>query len=297
MSVSVSSSGDYAISSHRDNVLVLWDLEDRQSDVLAENANIYSARFVRGRPAFIWQDLDNVVHVESVDGKQLRSFEHFPTYGHAMTGDLGTYLSVDDKWNVYAGYGDERKQVLSDGISPSFVGTGKLLNLSLSTEKERFLTAGSGSDKGRIADYPPISEERRFSRYGGVNLWGLSAFEPKARMSGFAAKTHATLSPDGEWVVGGDENGNLLYWNSDDPDTRHIAAVDGLGVPTMKRSGEGYAVVDAWNDEKLIPVPEGLEIHRPILHVSFIHGSEYYLRFNNDSDATALFKTGNPWPQ
>ena len=44
----------------------------------------------------------------------------------------------------------------------------------------------------------------------------------------------------------------------------------------------------------LIDTPAGLNDFT--IAVAFIHNSEYYLRFGNNSHVAALFKTGSPWP-
>ena len=82
MVVSVSSDGRYAISSHQDNRLILWDIKNHSKKVFAENANIYSAYFVKGKHVFLWQDLDDVVYVQHLDGKiikKLQKFSHLRT--------------------------------------------------------------------------------------------------------------------------------------------------------------------------------------------------------------------------
>ncbi|PAV27104.1 hypothetical protein CF392_02750 [Tamilnaduibacter salinus] len=294
MAVSVSSDGDYAVSSHRDNSLVLWDLEARNKDVLAKNANIYSARFIRDRSVFLWQDLNNVVHVEGVEGEELRSFQHFPTYGHLMTEDLQTYLSVDEEWNVYAGHGSSLEPILKDGVSPSFTGSHKLLNISVAKAQNVFLTAGYGSDTGTIEEYPPISPERRFSRYGGVTLWSLQEKKPIARLKGNSSKTHAILSPNGKWVVSGDEATIGLFWNTGKPNVRNRLSDFENGIYL---DDAGYKTGDPrnWDNSQLIDAPAGAT---PItIANAFIDNSDYFLRFGNESHIAALYKAGNPWPQ
>ncbi|MFD2436644.1 hypothetical protein [Modicisalibacter luteus] len=56
MVIGVSSDGHYAISTHRSKHLVLWDLEKHQKEIISRDANIYSAYFIHGRDAFLWQD-------------------------------------------------------------------------------------------------------------------------------------------------------------------------------------------------------------------------------------------------
>jgi len=63
---------------------------------LSGKANLYSAYFVPGQNAFLWQDTDNTVTAQTVDGDVLKQFQHFPTYGHVISKDLETYLSADE---------------------------------------------------------------------------------------------------------------------------------------------------------------------------------------------------------
>jgi WD40 repeat protein len=67
--LSVSSNGRYVISTHEDGALVLWNVEDKNREVLSDKANIYSAYFIEGGDAFLWQDQDDVVYVQRVNGE------------------------------------------------------------------------------------------------------------------------------------------------------------------------------------------------------------------------------------
>ncbi|MBI41898.1 MAG: hypothetical protein CMI11_00005, partial [Oceanospirillales bacterium] len=207
MSAAVSTSGRYIITAHQDHSLILWDLKKKTWDTLSTRANIYSAAVVPDRDAILWQDLDNRVVVQTVAGDELLRFDHFPTYGHVISSDLNTYLSADQQWNVFKGFGDRQKPILKDGVSPSFAGSGKLLNLAMAKDRPYFITAGFGDDHDPIEDYAPVADGRRFSRYGGVTLWNTETGEPVAKLRGNSSKTHAAISPDGQWVVSGDENG------------------------------------------------------------------------------------------
>jgi len=236
MAVGVSSDGRYAITTHRANELILWDIEAQEREKLADHANIYSAHFVSDLDAFLWQDLDDRVYVETVDGETLKSFEHFATYGHVIDQDLEYYLSANDTWSLFHGYGEDLRPVLRDSKSPSFKGSGKLLNLTLSGG-DYFVTAGRGlsaSDERPLEDdHPPVrpTDNLRFSsNYGGVVLWSREELKPVAKFSGNAAKTHATISPGGEWVVSGDENNLGFFWNTEKPDERHRMASYTTGI-------------------------------------------------------------------
>jgi len=292
MSMDVSESGRYIVSAHRDNELILWDLQEKKWDTLSGKANLYSAYFVPGQNAFLWQDTDNTVTAQTVDGKVLKQFQHFPTYGHVISSDLETYLSADENWNVFSGYGDTKRPVLKDGVVPSFIGAGKLLNLSLSRNNAFFLTAGFDDDRSAIADHSPLNKSQRFSKYGGVTLWDAETKQPVAKLRGNSSKTHATISPDGHWVVSGDENGIGLYWNTNEPTKRHRQASYGSGIFIPSHTDNPADA--SFDNSELIKAPQGLNTFT--IATAFIHNSEYYLRFGNNSHFAALFKTGSPWP-
>ncbi|TBW51308.1 WD40 repeat domain-containing protein [Marinobacter halodurans] len=298
MAADVSRDGQYALTSHRDNALVLWNLQTHEYRQLHDNANIYSAAFVQDSHQVLWQDLDNVVHVETIDGKELESFHHFPTYGHAMTRNRALYLSANQDWYLFAGRGGKRTPVLRDSDSPSFLGSHKLLNLTLS-DSNNFLTAGAGpGGRGPIdAEHPPVRPEKEhplFSEYKGVVLWSKRSLKPVAKFNGFDAKTHATLSPDGQWVVGADEAGKAYYWNTQKPEERHRFSSYALGIYL---DDTPYELGDPrnWDDSGLIEPMAG--VRDITLANAFIDHSDYFLRFGNNSHIAALFKTGNPWPQ
>lgn len=300
MSLGVSDDGHFAISSHRDNRLVLWDLKTREKEVLSDNANIYSAYFVPGHRAFLWQDLEDTVHVQTVDGEILKRFKHFPTYGHAMDHSLEHYLSANETWNLFHGHGETLVPLLRDSDSPSLMGSHKLLNLGLSNAGF-FVTAGKGQ---RAVDTRPISqhyptvrpkEDLRFSsNYAGVVLWSYRTLKPVAKFQGNSSKTHATISPDGQWVISGDENGNGFSWNTDAPERRHRLASYHFGIYDDELP-DGYEDSQYFNDDELIEAPSGAT--DTTIAQAFIHNSDYFLRFGNRSHYAALFRAGDPWPR
>ncbi|KPP99739.1 MAG: hypothetical protein HLUCCO03_15545 [Marinobacter sp. HL-58] len=293
MSAGVSDSGRYVITTHRNNELILWDIESKDWKTVHTKANLYSASFVPGKHAFVWQDLTDQVTVQTIDGERLLRFPHFATYGHTISEDLNTYLSTDENWNVFKGSGANLKPILQDGISPSFEGSGKLLNLSMAREGNFFVTSGFGDDIAPIEDYPPVDQERRFSRYSGVTFWNAETGKPIAKFQGNTAKTHAVISPDGKWIISGDENGNGFYWDTSAPEERYRLANYYSGIYI---DDTPFDMGDArnWDKEGLIDAPQGLNDFT--IAQAFIHNSEYYLRFGNNSHIAALFKAGSPWP-
>ena len=306
MVVGVSSDGRYAVSTHKSKHLVLWDLEAQQREILSTHANIYSAYFIHDRDAFLWQDLDDQVRVQTVNGEILRQFDHFPTYGHVMDTSLKHYIASDEHWSLFAGYGHDTVPVKQDGISPSFLGTGKLLHLSLSEEAGLFVSAGSSTHDGYdIQQHPPVAPEQRWSNYALPVLWDLETLEPLAQLPGNSSKVDAVISPDGQWVVSGDENTIGLFWNTDRPHERHRMA-DYIHGIFLDDAPSGADPSQYWDKSQLIPEPLADEPNRwgnrqlantTTVALAFIDDSKEFFRFGIYSHWIALFEAGNPWPQ
>ncbi|MGO3297156.1 MAG: WD40 repeat domain-containing protein, partial [Marinobacter sp.] len=195
--------------------------------------------------------------------------------------------------NVFSGYGDTKRPVLKDGVVPSFIGAGKLLNLSLDLDTTFFVTAGFDDDHSAISEHSPLNSSQRFSKYGGVTLWDAETKKPVAKLRGNSSKTHATISPDGQWIVSADENGIGLFWNTNKPEIRHRLAGYHSGI-YLDDSPFETGDPRNWDESELIDAPAGL--NNFTIAVAFIHNSEYYLRFGNNSHMAALYKTGSPWP-
>lgn len=289
MSVSVSGDGLFAISVHRDTSLVLWDLASKDNSRIADDANLYSAHFPADGHVFLWQDMENVVRRQHVDGSVLETFAHVPTYGHVSTADDSVYVSSDERYAIRVRLGQETHLLKREG--GSFPGFGKVLNLAMDREGRYLVTGGFGSPHDR--DHWPLDEQAEigYEDLVGTVLWSLETLEPIAKLSGNTAKTHATISPDGQWVVSGDENGIGLYWNTDRPEERFRMAsyFHGLFLGTHEPG-------DPRNRDRsgLIPAPD--DATDTTIAVKFIHNSRYYLRFGYDSHYAALFEVDNPWP-
>nr|WP_298522003.1 WD40 repeat domain-containing protein [uncultured Halomonas sp.] len=306
MVLGVSTNGRYAISTHKTKHLVLWDLEQRSREVLSTNANIYSAYFVHNRDAFLWQDLDNQVRVQTINGEVLKEFKHFPTYGHVMDTSLKHYIASDDEWNLFHGHGDAMQAILSDGDVPGVVSAGKLLHISLSEERGLFTTAGyDNRERFDLEEHPPIVEGQSFGNYGGVFLWDIETLKPVAQLPGNNVKVDAALSPDGQWVATGDENTIGLYWNTNHPEKKHHMSGYGSGI-FLEDSPYDLDDPRKFDNSGLIPEPMADKPDRwgdrrlattITVALAFINDSQEFLRFGYRSHWVALFETGNPWPQ
>ncbi len=295
MVVSVSADGRYVVSSHREKELVLWDIEQHRHELISDHANIYSAYFIQGRDAFLWQDLENVVRVQTVDGKVLERFEHFPTYGHVMGPKLETYLASDVDWGLYLGHGEAMLPLKDDGDSPSFVGIGKLLNLDLDAADGVALSAGrglDGRDETPISASPPRVDGQLSSRYAGVVLWDLDTRQPRYKLPGNAAKTHATLSPDGRFAIAVDENIHHKIWSTATGEQPYQVSTLGSGIWQPSEEGLGDFVPSGVR----IEFPEDFDVghHRVMLAVHFL-SDDYYAAFHTYEPYASLYQLGDPF--
>ncbi|HET8790077.1 MAG TPA: WD40 repeat domain-containing protein [Modicisalibacter sp.] len=307
MVIGVSSDGRYAISTHKSKHLVLWNLQRHSRKILSTNANIYSAYFIHDRAAFLWQDLNDTVRVQTVDGEVLKQFEHFPTYGHVMDTSLTHYIASDENWNLFYAHGEEMQSIKRDGTSPSFLGSGKLMHLTLSEDAGLFVSSGSaGDEEFDPAQQPPILDDQLFSYYGGVVLWDLDTLKPIANLPGNNNKVDATISLDGQWVITGDEAGIGRFWDTGNTSENNLMASYYNGI-FLEDSDYDLDDPRKFDDSGLIPVPLAEEPNRWGSHdylvtnttvaLAFINDSEEFLRFGTYSHWVALFEAGNPWPQ
>lgn len=296
--LSVSSGGAYVVSSHLDRRLVLWNLAERTRGTTSTQANIYSAYFIDDRRAFLWQDLDDVVHVETVNGRELKSFSHFPTYGHVMSTDLETYVAANIEWHLYIGEGLDRRPIKRDNDGREVPNTGKLINLSMGPDAHKLLSSGyglSGYDKKPISASPPVEPNAEFSDYRGVVLWSLPSGKPINKFVGNAAKTHATLSPDGKHVVAVDENTQAFHWNLQTGQRQKLSYLR-FGIDIDQANGGGEK---PWFDKSGMHLdypddfPEDFEAAARI-GGHFVSAKHYIILYHNQSYA-AIYKLGDPY--
>ena len=81
MSTGVSTDGRYVITAHSGGGLYLWDIQKKEKKHLAKNAYSYSAYFIPDSHEFMWQDDNDIVHIQDINGKEIKSFKHFKTEG------------------------------------------------------------------------------------------------------------------------------------------------------------------------------------------------------------------------
>jgi len=211
MVVSVSSDGRYAITTDLYKHAVLWNLQEHSYKIIAKDANVYSAYFIKHTNDYMYQnDASNEVVVKNVDGKIVKKFNPgFASYGQILASNEKQYAAPDKLSNVFlinTSTGKKKQLNISyciqnydakpyHGSIPTsactgFVGAGKLLNLAFSP-KYKYLT-GSG-----------------FSR---LYIWNLLQYTGKV-IEKNDAQTFATISPGGQYVVSGGQSGNIYVFD------------------------------------------------------------------------------------
>jgi hypothetical protein len=297
--VDVSSDGRFAISSHRDNRIVMWDIENRHAEVISERGNIYSAAFSRNSMHYAWQDLEGRVSVVELGGDKVMSMHMPDAYSFSFAASPTRLVLTDIGWGVHVYDG---KEISSPKTSRgrAALGFGKSLNVMLDREGEKFLTAGFGGPrhknlvlKDQPDGYPDLS---------GLTIWDGEAGEPVHNLPSNSAKTHATVSPDGNYVVSVDENGKGFVWD----------AYDGSLIDRLARPGSGVWIGDDHPDPLQAPEEEvydfeGIHIesadatpedfsNHGMVAVQFISDTQYLLFFYNQRYAV-IHELGDPFPQ
>ena len=304
ISLSVSTDGRYAISGHAARKtnsvsprgqMVLWDIEKKQKTILSDNANSFSALFIPDSHEFMWQDQNDIVHVQNVDGQEIKSFKHPHVQNHRITADKSFYLSVDFWGRIYKGYGDEIQPVYTDG--------GPTINpYSLSIVDNYFLSVTDtchGLDdpvaETNLTANPVNPSSSKKSSYDGVTLWDKNTLKPIAKLIGNCGATSGLISPDGKWVITGGENTTYYMWEIDNLNNRQP-----LSIP----NNWGIYDEEKYKNDKSIPLPEKLK-DEPVsvgtVAYAFLSETDYVGlgrsgRKNGEGFQFAgLYKAGEPW--
>ena len=305
ISISVSTDGRYAISGHAARKtnsvsprgqMVLWDIEKKQKTILSDNANSFSALFIPDSHEFMWQDQNDIVHMQNVEGQEIKSFKHPHVQNHRITADKAFYLSVDFWRRIYKGYGDEIQPVYTDG--------GPTINpYSLSIVDNYFLSV---TDTCHGLDYPvaetnltanPVNpSSSKKSSYDGVTLWDKNTLKPIAKLIGNCGSTNGLISPDGKWVITGGKNGTYYTWEINNLNNRLRLAYQDLYIKEGK--------LKEYDETKVLYIPKEVEergISFGTVAYAFLTESEFIglgrsaNKNGKGNEFAALFTVGNPW--
>jgi len=290
MFVSVSSDGEYAVTSSVGKSVILWDIQHKTKTLISTNANIYSAYFIKNSDKFIWQDLNDIVHVEDVYGNMIETFKASPTYSEVMTSNLNTYFSTDEDWNLWKRENNQLKIIKKEYGGAGFIGAEKPMNLTLSLNDQFLLTSGNAEDGwdnlpikygfSTLGENAKPGYGRNLPLMDGIVLWNVQTGKPLRKFAGNENKTIATLSPDGKYVVGCDEAINCYVW------------LTNIG----KRLFQLESVWDQKGNRAPPKTYSNVENgFSGVISVKFIDAN-HYLRFSDGVPYADLFNIQKPYP-
>ena len=291
-SLGVSNDGQYIITAHGRDELVLWDVAKKEKKLLAKNANPYSAYFIPDSHEFMWQDTNNVVHIQDVNGQEIKQFSHFETEGHIITADKSFYLSADTWGKLYKGYGDNLVPIYTDEpIAPSQPYTLSIHGNYILSTYNTITGRNDPPAETNLTANPVNPDIHKKSSYAGVTLWDKTTLKPIARLWGNSGRTTGRISPDGKWVVAGSDNRGKFMWEIKNP-TNRIGLSDIEGKYNLSLGG--------FDTSKLIPIPDKFGDKQITLTntsaVAFVSEEDFILfPQNNKNELALLFTVGDPW--
>lgn len=294
MVVSVSDDGSRVVSSHRDNKVFVWNIEQRSVTRLSRDGNIYSATISPDGSRLAWQGVDDVIRVESWDGEVLGRIDFEPVYGQKLANE-GYIFASDIGYGIYRIDESGEYTTLKPADGRAAIGYGKLLNLSYHSGRSLLLSSGSTMRPDQ-SDLEEEWEKSRYRHLNGVTLWDVNAERPLSKLTGNAVKTHATLNPDGRWAVSGCENTIGLIWDVETGELSYRLGSPFHGIlkePGYTDDEKGW-VSGVWDDEGLIDPPDDFDRHA-VLAVKFI-SDRHFLRFSTYSPWVMLYELGDPLP-
>ena len=291
-SLGVSSDGQYIITAHGRDELVLWDVAKKEKKLLAKNANPYSAYFIPDSHEFMWQDTNNIVHIQNVSGQEVKQFPHFETEGHIITADKRFYLSADTWGKLYKGYGDNLVPVYTDEpIAPSQPYTLSIHGNYILSTYDTITGRNDPPAETNLTANPVNPDIHKKSSYAGVTLWDKTTLKPIARLWGNSGRTTGRISPDGKWVVAGSDNRGKFMWEIKNPTNR-------IGLSDIE--GKYNVSLGGFDTSKLIPIPDKFGDKQITLTntsaVAFVSEEDFILfPQNNKNELALLFTVGDPW--
>ncbi|MBN6067559.1 WD40 repeat domain-containing protein [Aggregatibacter actinomycetemcomitans] len=290
--LSISSDGRYVVSAHYGKKLVLWDLEKRTKEVIAERVNTNSPYFIPNSHDFMWQDKNNIVHIQNVEGKEITHFKHYKVERHLMSEDRKLYISADQTGEIYKGHGDNMIPIYTD--TPTW----RHYNFALSDKY--FLSSSSGGpyEPDSAVEFNPKEDPvqpsiYKKSSYNGLVLWDRKTLKPIARLGGLGGRSDALFSPDGKWIIAGGENKRDYMWPIDDLNHRQpLASINGFYDENTKvRENSGNR-----------PIPEGISLATPhtvayafVTDTEFIQLTQTGMIDGTGNDYVNLYTVGDPW--
>jgi len=204
-SLGLSSDGHYVISVDNKGLVVLWDLEKKSKKLLDQKGNIYSAFFIKNTDKFMWQNYEtNDIYIKNTDNSLIKNF-NVPglVNSHGIGSDLHYYVTILPKThtlgcNYFFIDFSKNYQVNKLGINEFLCG-GTPHRFDFAFNDKVLISYVHGSILMKIND---------------SNTWFDHIADLLMEYRENIGNTFATLSPDGNFVVGGDENMRVYVWET-----------------------------------------------------------------------------------
>lgn len=296
--LSMSSDGRYVLSSHFGHHLILWDTEKETRKILNRKANIYSPYFIPNSDHFLWQDAKtNNVFEQSVAGDIIQVFNPgFAVYGQVASTHFQYYVAAAKKWGLYAYNNGE---LINFKVGLDGLGGAKLLNLSL--VNNLLVSAGETGSDGEeypivlgntLKDLnPKVADSFNYSLFDGIVLWNLQTQKPIRKFFGPHIQTVASLSPDSNHIVAGDNSLTLMVW-----DKKTGKGVD-MDMPTYPNCGIDKKCLHQVETTKVIPADfySHYDANGPqTAALKFIDTQNHFLRFIESVNYATLYNVTSP---
>lgn len=288
MKLSVSGDGNHIVSTNLGKQAVFWDLKKRTKKLISTNANIYSAYFDKNSGYHIWQDLDDVVHVQNDEHTEVNSFSSQPSYGGVYDAKTSSYTYAN-----YAGdiiFHSNNKDITYKGYL-SALGASKLYDMSFDSSHHYLLTALYCGSKYESIQ---IGSKNSLKNFSCVTLWNELEKSPIVKYWGVSSKTTAAISPDHKWIVIGDEAGQGMVINTNErknsfylDDIIYGHTIDASDLRNIKFDKSHW--IKPPKDFKSIVSIDGF------LAIKFIDNT-HYLRFRTYIPYAILYDVNKPYP-
>jgi WD40 repeat protein len=288
--VSVSSDGHYAITTDESERAVLWNLQKHTSQLLDKKVHVFSAYFIPQTQDYLWQDQNKIIHIRNIENKNQEDFKiPYFVFGQAMTKDRkyymlssiggGLFLRDKGRWEQIASANPNKGEREEDLTEGSELLMEKPYNLSISPDQNYILGIDSAAS---LFLY---------------NLKGWTNFPYHLRLydrTNPQGKAFATLSPDGKYVVGGDESSRSAVWNTQTGEKifKNYDIVFGKDYEPRQDSDLRGLTVKRPDD---FVSASGLIRRDATLSIKFIDKT-HYLRFSTYIPYAILYEVTNPAP-
>lgn len=223
VSLSISSDARYILSCHKNHDLILWNRMRRNAARVAKKVNCFSISFLQDKSEFIWQLQNGTdIYMHTIDNRIKKILNPgFQVYGEVLSNDKQHYFGSDKQFNLYHIINHRSRVIKPAENGPGFHDVGKWLNLSLSSDQKYLLSSAMGNSQNdqtlkkneRESLLEDTAKRIKFSNWCGVMLWNARTGRAIHQLGGNISKTHAIFSPNGEYIIAGDENSNVFIWS------------------------------------------------------------------------------------